>query len=67
MMPLHFQIESGELHFIISTAIASSPLRKRVITMQNILISDIFTSIRDMAMSISVMRSSSLSAVSLTS
>ena len=41
-------------YFIISTAIASNPLRKRVMTMQNILISDIFSSIRFIALSISV-------------
>ena len=33
------------IYFTINTAIASSPLRKRVIIMQSILISDIFSSI----------------------
>ena len=42
------------IYFIISTAIASSPLRKRVIIMQSILISDIFSSIRVTVLSISV-------------
>ena len=53
-MPLHFQRESAEIYFTISTAIASSPLRKRVIIMQSILISDIFSSIRVTVLSISV-------------
>ena len=42
------------IYFIISTAIASSPLKKRVVTMQSILISDIFSSIRVTVLSISV-------------
>ena len=54
VMPLHFHCVSAAIYFIISTAIANNPLRKRVITMQNILISDIFSSIHVMALSISV-------------
>lgn len=53
-MPLHFQRESAEIYFTINTAIASNPLRKRVIIMQSILISDIFSSIRVTVLSISV-------------